>query len=295
MNPFLAAAIAALCAAAGALLGHWCSRLPRPWWTLGYFAPLALILAGALAAHYAPIQFLPPFSWLMLGRKKFAVAGFAAAMLLTTPISRLPQRRDRKVVFALMVVIALTGSVWPFLAPVFNRGRLEQLQTLVDGNGVCRQTTDYTCGPASAVTALRKLGLRAEEGEIAVLSGTTFSTGTEPDILADSLREQYGPDGLSVEYRAFKDISELKQAGLTLAVIKFSFLVDHYVTVLNVTDSKVIVGDPIFGLDTMSCDEFRQKWRFTGVVLKRPSQETVRFQPDSLPSERAVRSINAPP
>jgi ABC-type bacteriocin/lantibiotic exporter with double-glycine peptidase domain len=74
---------------------------------------------------------------------------------------------------------------------------------------------------------------------------------------------------LIAEYHAFKDISELKNAGLTLAVIKFTFMVDHYVAVLEVTDSEVVVGDPLDGLDRMSYDEFRQKWRFEGVVLRR--------------------------
>ena len=96
-------------------------------------------------------------------------------------------------------------------------------------------------------------------------------TGTPPDILAEVLQKQYGKDGLVVEYRAFKNISELKKAGLTLAVVKFGFMVDHYVTVLEVTDSEIIVGDPLNGLDKMSYDEFRQKWRYVGVVLKRKS------------------------
>ena len=94
-------------------------------------------------------------------------------------------------------------------------------------------------------------------------------TGTPPDILAEVLQKQYGKDGLVVEYRAFKNISELKQTGLTLAVIKFGFMVDHTVAVLKVTDSEVIVGDPLNGLDKMSYEEFRQKWRFIGVVLHR--------------------------
>ncbi len=94
-------------------------------------------------------------------------------------------------------------------------------------------------------------------------------TGTPPDILAEVLKKQYGKDGLAVEYRMFKNISELKQAGLTLAVIKYAFFVDHYVTVLEVTDSEVIVGDPLDGLDKLSYEEFGQKWRFVGIVLKR--------------------------
>ena len=71
-------------------------------------------------------------------------------------------------------------------------------------------------------------------------------------------------------YRAFKDISELKQAGLTLGVVKFGFLVDHFVTVLGVTDAEVIVGDPLNGLDRMTYDDFCKKWRFCGIVLERP-------------------------
>jgi hypothetical protein len=58
----------------------------------------------------------------------------------------------------------------------------------VDGDGVCRQSSHYTCGPASAVTVLRKLGLPAEEGEIAILSHTSALTGTEPDVLAKAGR-----------------------------------------------------------------------------------------------------------
>jgi len=74
---------------------------------------------------------------------------------------------------------------------------------------------------------------------------------------------------LTAKYRTFKNIAELKQAGLALAVVKFGFMVDHWVTVLEVTDSEVIVGDPLNGLEKLSYDEFRKKWRFEGVVLKR--------------------------
>lgn len=269
MNPFFEAIASASFACAGAVLGFLISRFPKPYWIFGYFIPLTLVLAYGVAVHYPTLSFIPPISWMMIGRKKFAVMGFIAAMVLTTPLSRLPQKRDRIVVFVLVVVIAFVMSVWPFLAPAFNRNQLEHLQTRIGADGICRQNTDYTCGPAAAVTALRKLGLSADEGQIAILSYTSSTTGTPPDILAEALQNEYRKDGLIVKYRAFKDISELRQAGLTLAVVKFSFMVDHYVTVLNVTDTEVVVGDPLNGLDRMSYDEFRQRWRFVGIVLKR--------------------------
>ena len=40
---------------------------------------------------------------------------------------------------------------------------------------------------------------------------------------------------------------ELRNAGVTLAVIQLGFLVDHYVVVLEITDKAVIVADPLSG------------------------------------------------
>ena len=269
MNLWLEAIAAASFAFAGVLLGYFFSRLPKPYWAFGYFIPLALVLTYGIAIHFPALSFTPPISWMMMGRKKFAILGFIAAMILTTPLSRLPLKRDRIVISVLMAIIIFFMSVWPFLAPAFNRKQLAQLQTRINAVGVCLQNTDYNCGPASAVTALRKLGLPAEEGQIAILSCTSSMTGTPPDILAEALKNKYGKDGLTAEYRSFKNISELRQAGLTLAIVKFEFMVDHYVTVLEVTDSEVVVGDPLNGLDRMSYDDFLKKWRYVGVVLKR--------------------------
>jgi len=269
MNLWFEAMGAASFACVGVLLGYFFSRLPKPYWAFGYFIPLGLVLIYGVAVHFPAMSFTPPISWMMMGRKKFAILGFIAAMVLTTPLSRLPLKRDRIVISILMAMIVFFMSVWPFLAPAFNRNQLAQLKTRIGGDGVCLQNTGYTCGPASAVTALRKLGFPAEEGQLAILSFTSSMTGTPPDILAEVLQKQYGKDGLIAEYRAFKNISELKKAGLTLAVVKFGFMVDHYVTVLDVTDSEVVVGDPLNGLDKMSYEEFQQKWRFVGVVLHR--------------------------
>ena len=268
-NPWVESAAAALLAVAGALLGWWFSRLPKPYWTLGYFMPLALVLIYGAAMRHPELTLVAPVSWMMMGRNKFAVFGFISTMVLTTPLSRLPQKRSRWWTALLMVVIAWTMSVWPFLAPAFNRDYLAHLQTRLDPDGICRQSNDYNCGPAAAVTALRRLGFQAEEGQIAILAHTSTATGTPPDILAQALQERYGRDGLVGEYRIFNSIAELKSAGLTLAIVKFSFLLDHYVTVLEVTDNEVVVGDPLNGKTTLTHDEFRKRWRFVGVVLSR--------------------------
>lgn len=270
MNLLFEAFVAVLVALSGVGLGWLCSRLPKAYWMLGYFIPLGLILLYRVAFLYPALAFVPPASWMMMGLRKFALLGFVTTMVLTTPLSSLPRKRDRLLVALFMMVFVFARSVWPFLAPLSDRQQLAHLQTRAGSDGVCLQSTGYTCGPASAVTALRRLGLTGEEGKIALLSNTSSTTGTEPDILAQALTKEYGKAGLTAEYRAFKDIAELRQAGLTLAVVKFGFLVDHFVAVLEVTDTEVVVGDPLNGLDRMTHEDFLKNWRFSGIVLKRP-------------------------
>jgi len=61
----------------------------------------------------------------------------------------------------------------------------------------------------------------------------------------------------------------LKNAGLALAVVKDSFLTDHCVAVLNISDGKVVLGDPVTGTRMLSCKQFESIWRFRGLVLNR--------------------------
>lgn len=269
MNPWFETFGVTLLAGVGAGIGWWFSRQRSPWWLLGYFLPLALILTIALARRYPALAFVPPVSWMMSGRTPFALIALVATMVLTTPLSRLAARRDRLAVVVMMVAAVAYASIWPFAAPAFNQKQLRSLQTRIDEDGICRQTTSYTCGPAAAVTALRMLGLPAEEGELALLAHTSEAMGTPPDILATTLRERYGRDGLWADYRHFQSADELRQAGLTLVVVKFGLLVDHYLVVLEMTEDDVVIGDPFRGKSRLSHSQFTRQWRYAGVVLKR--------------------------
>jgi hypothetical protein len=86
------------------------------------------------------------------------------------------------------------------------------------------------------------------------------------------LQKRYGPDGLVVAYRSFKDVADLQNAGLTVAVLKFNALQDHCVPVLGVSTNGVLVGDPLTGLAWMPAADFEDKWEFVGLVLKRSDQ-----------------------
>src|SRR5262245_26836989 len=274
MNPWLETLGVAFLAILGAVLGRFFSRLPKPWWTLGYFIPLAVLCIVALPRFDRSLEFKPPMCWLVSGRTLFAVSGFIITMILLTPLSRLSQPRARRLVTIFIAFMVYYSSIWPFLASAMNRSFQASLTTRIDRDGVCEQSTDYNCGPAAAVTALRRLGLPAEEGETAILAHTSTAIGTPPDVLCRALKKRYAADGLTCEYRQFKSVSELKNGGITLAVIKFGFLVDHYVAVLKVTGNEVVVGDPSRGLMSYTHKEFADKWRFIGVVLKRTAPPT---------------------
>ncbi len=75
--------------------------------------------------------------------------------------------------------------------------------------------------------------------------------------------------GLSAEYRAFKNIEELKSAGITVAILKFNALQDHCVTIFGVQTNGVSVADPLTGLNIVPKEAFEEKWQFVGIVLKR--------------------------
>ena len=267
--PWLESAAVIFLAAFGVFLGWWCSRLPRQYWIVGYLLPLVLIVLYGLANAWLGLSLQPPISWMMMGRNKFAVAGFICAMVLTTPLSRIKPARSRVAIATLMGLMVFNFSVWPFLAPAFNRQLLATMQTQFNKDDVCLQTTDYTCGPAAAVTALRKLGFHGEEGQIALWAHTSTATGTPPDILARTLQERYGQQGLVAQFKVFHNLEELAEERLTLAVIKYNWWMDHYVTVLEVTTDKVLTADPSLGLVSFSHEEFLKKWRAVGVTLKR--------------------------
>lgn len=268
MNAWLELVLATLAVAAGGVVGWWCSRLRPPWWAVGYAVPLGFIMSATVAWHLPNRLDFPPFTWALAGRCGYAGYGMASVILLASPMGRLPLRRERLAVLALLVVAGL-AALWPFVARGLDQPHLARIATRMDGEGVCLQTTSYTCGPAAAVTLLRQMGLPAEEGRLAMAAKTSSFDGTLPILLARALEREYAGQGLRARSRGFRDLQELKSAGPTLAVLKLSFLIDHYVAVLEVTEEHVIVGDPLRGRETLTRKDFEDRWRYAGVEVTR--------------------------
>lgn len=257
----------------GFAIGKRAANWPKRYWLLGFCVPLAFIVMIGLQAHYPQLNFVFPFSLLGTSTLKRDALALATPILLLTPLDRSKQPRLQILGGVFLLSFLLQYCILPVTAPLMNQKELAQLNTTIDHDGVCRQQTGFTCRPAAAVTALRRLGLNAEEGELAVLARTTSFNGTPPDVLAETLQERYAPEGLHCEYRSFNSIDELRMAGLTLAVIKFNAWLDHYVTVLEITDEHVVAGDPLEGKVKYTRAEFEKTWRHSGVVMQRPGAQ----------------------
>ena len=66
----------------------------------------------------------------------------------------------------------------------------------------------------------------------------------------------------------FDSIKQMREADVTLAVVRDAFLLDHCVAVIEVGDKTVTIGDPVFGKIQMSHKDFQSVWRFYGITLK---------------------------
>jgi len=258
-----------LLAVSGVLVGRRFWRIKSRVWIAAY-AVAMLILATIVTPRWLPwTELVWPFKWIVAGRTEFAVMAFVCPLLLTTPLSRLPQRRNRRAVALLMILITGYYSVLPFLMPAIEYQRLAGLETTLDTDGVCIQSTPFNCGPASAVTVLRSLGVPAEEGDLAIRSHTTRFVGAPMDSLCNAMRDGYG---IPARLAHCRDVSELQEKGPFVAVIKFHLLFDHYVAVLSLTETEVTIGDPLEGLRKCTPAEFDKQWRRCAIVIEQPTK-----------------------
>jgi predicted double-glycine peptidase len=275
MNPWFETAGVILIAVFGVIAGRIFSRFRKSYWVLGYILPGVLIVMLGMVRFNNALYFVPPISWIAVSRVRYVVLSLAVSMGLTVPLSRLPHKVEKLIVCLLMAGFVFWFSVLPFLVPAMMKGHLSNLHTTFDKNGVCLQTTDYTCGPAAAVTALKQLGLSANEGELAVLSYSSPVTGTLPACLSSALQNRYKSEGLSCRFRHFDSVAQLKNAGITLALVREALFMDHCLAVLDVTDEVVTVADPVTGTIVMPCKQFEKIWRFCGIVLQRNPVQSI--------------------
>jgi ABC-type bacteriocin/lantibiotic exporter with double-glycine peptidase domain len=156
-------------------------------------------------------------------------------------------------------------SSWIFLPS----GVLKTKPLFVDG--VCIQSTKYSCGAAVLVTVLRHWGIPSSEKEMATLSYTTMGSGTKMIRIANALMQKVEPLGLKVGVLRL-DWEELGRVKKPCIVdIRSTLFSDHVVVVFDLKDDWVEIGDPSCGRRALSKEDFLEDWRGYGIVLYKGS------------------------
>jgi predicted double-glycine peptidase len=194
----------------------------------------------------------------------------AAVPMFTAPLFRFPLSAIVRIGLGTAALVVTTWAGWlEFLSPALCRAELSRVKTWMTADGVCLQQTPYTCGPASAVTILRRLGVNAEEGEIALLSRSSRHAGTDPDELTTAIRQRFVQDGIHADAKNLRTFEELCQSVPALTVVRWGPTLDHWVAVLEITDRTVQFADPTRGICEESRANFAQYWEHQTVRIWR--------------------------
>lgn len=200
--------------------------------------------------------------------REYALLMSAAAPLTTAPLFRFPLSKILR--FGLLAATALCAGYtgwFEFLAAALSRSELASLKTNFH-DGVCIQSTGYTCGPAAAVTLLRRKGFTAEEGELGLLSKCSMHTGTDGPLLVDAIETKFAGSGIKCTAVKFPDMDALQKAGEVLTVVNLDSWTDHWVVVLKITDKTVETADPIYGRHIEPREDFERRWRQESVAIQ---------------------------
>lgn len=186
---------------AGAFAAGWAAAGRSRRWAVGAAAAaLAVLVAKAALTHFPVIEArLFPWPWhvYLQGYWLWPVT----LLFFGIAARQLPVRWNRAVVggvAAIMFACSLHSARW-MAAP-----QADSSDQRADASGHCRQTTGYTCVPASCVAVLAWWGINTTEGEMARLCLTSSwgtSTFNAYRGLTLKLREVADADGRGLEAR----------------------------------------------------------------------------------------------
>lgn len=256
--------------------GYFLARWMRKNASLRFIGPsvaLVLLAAVILFKLFEPAWAADFGYYFCFGSGLCYLTAFCIPLGIAAVLDRVPTRSRRIVAGIFSVLVLLVAAYVPAAAALWVRADLASSVTTFTPNGVCLQNTDYTCGPAAAVTALDQLGIDADESDIAMAVRTSPWTGTRIGDLGHYLNTAYRAQGLSCRIRKLDSLDQLAGIGPapTLVSLKESPILEHCVAVLEVSEHGVTLADPWIGIRTMSPVQFRRQWTGRALILSRDS------------------------
>ncbi len=265
-------------AACGYAVRQWSRQWPLPWVDVA-----GVVLATALVSYIAFVwdhpwlaSWLPFSNLIMLGNW----LPIFAAVLIGLTCRRLRGRPRSRTIAVVFLTVAGLGAL---VRPLF--GVAPTCENRWDGE-ICLQSTSQTCSAASAVTALRRVGVHSSEAEMARLCLTR--QGTHWSGLYRGLKKKL-PSGWRIEFLHAKTLAALhtvsrdEPAILTVelppdvpAAWKYrqenGWLpgVSHSVVCLGqADDNQWLIADPANGLERWTTDDLLLLWQGQGMRLTR--------------------------
>ncbi len=195
------------------------------------------------------------------GAELFACGIGLLAGWLQTKRTQIPQiRKQVSAGFIPFIFLLCVGA--PYLKQVFLRPDWTQFNDRWSEE-VCLQSSESSCGPASAATLLKLTGKLVTEKAIAQESFTS-RRGTENWHLIRTLRRH----GLAVDYL----IGPPNQAVLPFPAIVGVRLggvsgTGHFIAILGRLGNRYVVGDPLNGREELNETQLRERYYFTGFSI----------------------------
>ncbi|MDQ7778802.1 MAG: cysteine peptidase family C39 domain-containing protein [Planctomycetota bacterium] len=210
-------------------------------------------------------------------------SGFVAAFLSSASLGLARSRGDRiraSVLSGVLLLLAVMTYAWFFTeAPALKESRF-------DPHGVCLQTADTTCGPACAVTVLKKSGIETTEKEMAELALSRKATGTRDLGLYRALKLKAAAAGLDVSFVKlnWNELQLVPKPCIIVCVydpdtplttgkelsLSWTPEVGHTVVYFGAdVNGRAIIGEPDWGLERWPRWAFDALWTGHAIVVHR--------------------------
>ncbi|MBI5367044.1 MAG: hypothetical protein HZA54_08400 [Planctomycetes bacterium] len=219
-------------------------------------APL-LVLGIACAVRYVPEEieaaFFPPWPYVFFQQAWTPVGVFAFLGALSPWLGTSAVRRPALLLAGFALVLHGYDSSW-----MLESAPDAALTTRFDPDGVCLQSTDYSCGAAAAVMLARRAGVAATEAEMARRGWTSELKGTRLLGVLQALAAALPDRRVRLRRLTFEELRAL--GAPAIVELRLRLFLTHKVVVTRVTDTYVYLDDPLSGKGQESVEWFRSKW-----------------------------------
>lgn len=238
--------------------GRACAGIRDPWRRGCVIGAGFLLLLGwaALIRHPALAVQLIPLAALA------RLEGIGAAPLFIFVIGvgwyMATHKRQRVVmIFGMCLGAAyfVQGGLW-MMRPTPSNAFAEQADWLI-----VSQTQDYSCVPAASATAIRMLGLRTTEAEMAELTETREGSGATLLRALNGLNTRLKHTGIEPRLLEPNYDALLRIEPPMLTPVQYETARLHMVTVIEVRPHLIVIADPQAGVEFVSRHQFLEIYR----------------------------------